>query len=82
MGASFSSPVRIDPVSRAALAAFSTSGYLAIWIEKTGPDRKAEIGLRQIGLDGKLSNSTAVALVRAGQDTGSPRLPCPADKFC
>lgn len=82
-GSKFSTPLRIDegnPLGRAALVALGSGAYLATWIEKTASDGNAEIRLRRIDLDGKISKSIVVATVSSGRNTGFPKLAVSGDQ--
>jgi hypothetical protein len=76
-GAHFSTPIRLDegnPLGRASLTLLDPQNYLAVWLEKVGTEGQAEIRLRRISLDGKLSPSLVIAKTITSRNTGFPKI--------
>jgi hypothetical protein len=80
-GRSFGPPLRIDdgdPLGRVAAVLLEDGSALVSWLERT--EQAAEIRLRRVQADGRMSPATLVALTDAARASGFPRMARAGDR--
>ncbi|MBM3762077.1 MAG: exo-alpha-sialidase [Acidobacteria bacterium] len=73
----FNKPIRVDdgnPLGRATITNLDSNHFLIIWIEKTGTNGEAEIRIKRLSVDGRLSEALVIARTNTARTTGFPKI--------